>query len=184
MQRNINQLFQFVSLALVLWGVAAHSIAQGCQVVAARPEIALGSQRYSADADMLFTRQELTVTAECAEEGPITLLIDGESDVSGQYFRFGTAGRMLVSLLSMQYNGRDTELRLSATQQEERRVSSGQSVILSPGSQLTTLAAEYAGDDRHLLTLQLRLDFPATGNEGRVRDLTELDGQIRFEVYQ
>lgn len=184
MKRKVITLIRGLSLASVLWFVTPYSLAQGCQVGVSRPEIQLGKQLHAANAETLFTRQEVTVTAECAGEGPITLLIDGMPDEGGQHFRFGTAGRMTLSLLAAQYDGADTGLRLSSVSQGERQLSSGSTVFLSPGSQLTTLATGTTGKETHLLMLQLRLDFPASGDEGRIRDLTEMDAQVRFVARQ
>ncbi|CAM3872964.1 hypothetical protein [Serratia silvae] len=184
MKRKTITLIRGLSLITLLWFVTPYSMAQNCQVVVSHPEIQLGKQRHTANAATLFTRQEVTVVAECVGEGPITLLIDGTPDEGGQHFHFGAMGRMTLSLLAAQYDGGDTGLRLSSASQGEKQLSPGSSVLLPPGSQLTTLAPAVAGKETHLLTLQLRLDFPASGDEGRIRDLTELGGQVRFEARQ
>ncbi|MGF6192700.1 hypothetical protein [Serratia sp. 2723] len=184
MKRKIITLIRRASLITLLWFVTPYSMAQNCQVVVSRPEIQLGNQRHSANAATLFTQQEVTVVAECEGEGPITLLIDGMPDERGHNFRFGATGSMTLSLLAAQYDGADTALRLSSVSQGERQLPSGTSVLLPPGSQLTTLATGTAGKETHQLIVQLHLDFPATGDEGRIRDLTEMGGQVRFEARQ
>lgn len=184
MKHKAIALIRGMSLIAALWLVTPDSMAQSCQLVVSRPEIQLGKQRHSARAEVLFAQQDVTVAADCVGEGPITVLIEGTPDQDGQQFRFGTTGRMTLSLLAAQYDGADTGLRLSSASQGERQVSSGSSVLLSPGSQLTTPATGASGKATHLLMLQLRLDFPASGDEGRIRDLTEMDGQVRFEVRQ
>lgn len=184
MKRNVSALIRGVSLSAAIWFASPDSMAQSCQVVVSRPEIQLGKQRHSAKADRLFSQQEVTVVAECVGEGPITLLIEGTPDEEGKHFRFGATGKMTLSLLASQYDGRDTVLRLSSASQGERPLLSGARVLLSPGSQLTTPATAATGRETHLLMLQLRLEFPASGSEGRVRDLTEMDGQVRFAARQ
>ncbi|WP_411753865.1 hypothetical protein [Serratia sp. (in: enterobacteria)] len=184
MKQKVITLIRGLCLTAVLWLVTPDSMAQNCQVVVSRPEIQLGKQRHVANAGTLFTQQEVTVAAECAGAGPITLLIDGMSDEGGQHFRFGAMGKMTLSLLAAQYDGSNTGLRLSSASQGERQLSPEPSVLLAPGSQLTTLATGAADKETHLLIVQLRLDFPAAGDEGRIRDLTEMDGQVRFEARQ
>lgn len=184
MKQKVITLIRGLSLITVLWLVTPDAMAQNCQVVVSRPEIQLGKQIHVANAGTLFTQQEMTVAAECVGTGPITLLIDGTPDEGGQHFRFGAAGRMTLSLLAAQYDGSDTGLRMSSALQGERQLSSGSSVLLSPGSQLTTLATGAVEKETHLLIVQLRLDFPAAGDEGRIRDLTEMSGQVRFEARQ
>jgi hypothetical protein len=183
-KQKVITLIRGLKLITVLWLVTPDAMAQNCQVVVSRPEIQLGKQIHVANAGTLFTQQEMTVAAECVGTGPITLLIDGTPDEGGQHFRFGTAGRMTLTLLTAQYDGSDTGLRLSSALQGERQLSSGSSVPLSPSSQITTLVTGAAGKETHLLIVQLRLDFPAAGDEGRIRDLTEMDGQVRFEARQ
>jgi hypothetical protein len=183
-KRKIITLIRGVSLITLLWLVTPYCMAQRCQVVVSRPEIQLGNQRHSANAATLFTQQEVTVAAECVGEGAIALLIDGTPDEGGKNFRFGAMGSMTVSLLAAQYDGADTGLRLNSVLQGERQLPAGTSLLLSPGSQLTALATGAAGKDTHQLIVQLRLDFPASGDEGRIRDLTEMGGQVRFEAQQ
>lgn len=182
MDHKTSRFVRGLLFSATLWPIATACMAQQCQVVISHPEIQLGAQRYSSNLEMLFGRQTLMVTAECLGDGPMKVLIDGTPDAEGQQFRFGATGSMVLSLLSAQYDGVDTALRLASAQQGERQISSRQPVMLPPGSQLTTLMAGNPGQQRHLLTLQLRLDFPVTGGESRIRDLTELDGQVRFEV--
>lgn len=177
-------LIRRLSLTAGLWLVTACCMAQSCQVVVSRPEIPLGKQLHAANSATLFTQQQVTLTAECVGEGPITLLIDGMPDEGGQHFRFGATGRMTLSLLAAQYDGVETGLRLSSASQRERQLSSGSLMLLPPGSQITPLTPGIAGQETHLLMLQLRLDFPAAGDEGRIRDLTEMDAQVRFEARQ
>lgn len=184
MKQRIITLIRGLSLIILLWLVTPYSMAQRCQVVVSRPEIPLGNQRHSANAATLFTQQEVTVAAECVGEGPIALLIDGMPDEGGKNFRFGTMGSMAVSLLTAQYDGADTGLKLSSALQGERQLASGTSMLLPPGSQLTARATGAAGKETHRLIVQLRLDFPASGEEGRIRDLTEMAGQVRFEAQQ
>lgn len=184
MKRKTITLIQGLSLITLLWLVTPYSMAQNCQVLVSRPEIPLGNQRHSAHAATLFTQQEATVAAECVGEGPITLLIDGTPDEGGKNFRFGAMGSMTVSLLAAQYDGADTVLKLSSASQGERQLPSGTPALLSPGSQLTALATGADGKEPHQLILQLRLEFPASGDEGRIRDLTEMGGQVRFEARQ
>lgn len=117
MKQKVITLIRGLKLITVLWLVTPDAMAQNCQVVVSRPEIQLGKQIHVANAGTLFTQQEMTVAAECVGTGPITLLIDGTPDEGGQHFRFGTAGSMTLTLLTAQYDGGDTGLRLSSALQ-------------------------------------------------------------------
>lgn len=166
-------------MAVTLWLTALPGLAQNCQVVVSRPNIELGNQYVSTVSKTLFTQQELTAQIECEAGGPIGVRIEGTADSKGSAFHFGNGGRMTLTLLSARYNGVETALRL--TQPYEKLLAPGESTKLTPGSELL-LPMQTASESRRNLTLQLRLDFPFTGKEMPVRDLTELEGQIRLAV--
>lgn len=168
-------------LGLALNLGATQVLAQNCQVQISRPDIQLGSKLYSAKNNELFTQQQLTVSAECPGDQPMSIQIDGASNLSNQAFGFGNAGEMTMTLQSARYNNAATELRVLVPQKGEQRLMPGQSIVLPPGSRITPVQQSR---QEQLLTLELRLDFPASGKENRVRDLTEMAGQIRVTAQQ
>lgn len=171
-------------MALPLCLVGFGCVAQECQVMLSRPALQLGNERYSASTQTLFMDQELAIRAECPGQSAISLRIDGFPDPSGQYFRFGERGKMTLSLISAIYDNAATDLIVMSPLNEEKPLSSGQPVLLLPGTRVTAVQANRTEKAGHQLTLQLRLTFPASGRDSRVRDLTEYAGQIRFVAQQ
>jgi len=184
MRKKISRTAYGIALPALLWLTATQAMAQECQVLVSRPEIQLGSQPPAVDGKAQFAQQMLTVTATCSGEGAVSLLVDGTPDESGKYFRFGERGRMALKLLSAQYNGADTALTVISAERGERQFRPGQAERLSAGNQLTVRKATGDDSSSQQLTLQMQLDFPASNNEGRMRDRMEMSGQLRFEAVQ
>lgn len=171
-------------LSVLLSLSATQVLAQSCQVQISRPDIQLGSKLYSAKHEGIFDQQALTVTAECPGGIPLSLLVDGALDQRNQAFGFGNAGQMTLTLQAARYNDAPAELRVSTPQKGEQRLTVGQTMQLPPGSRITPVSLNRESRDHQRLTLELRIDFPVSGKENRVRDLTEMDGQIRITAQQ
>ncbi|XGI79113.1 hypothetical protein ACED16_19010 [Enterobacter hormaechei] len=184
MKRSIIEIMFRMCLSAVSLPGVAHAMAQDCQVVTSRPEIQLGNKLYAANSDSLFTQQILTLTAICSRAGPVSVRVGGTPDDSGKHFRFGARGRMELTLLSAQYSNTEAILTLISPDRGVRRFIQGQAEPLSPGSQITLRRETDVGPEPHPLILQIRLDFPASGDEGQVRERTEMDGQLQFEATQ
>lgn len=183
MKRDIIEIMFGICLTAVLLS-ATPAVAQDCQVVTSRPEIQLESQRYAANRDALFTQQTLTVTATCSRAGPVSVRVVGTPDESGKDFRFGVRGRMALTLLSAQFSNAEAGVTVISPERGKRQFIPEQAEPLSPGSQIFLPGRPGDQSAPHSLILQLRLDFPVAGDEGRIRDRTEMNGQLQFEVTQ
>ncbi|POT58589.1 hypothetical protein C3432_11955 [Citrobacter amalonaticus] len=169
-------------LILIVGLMTRNSLANDCQLIVSPTDIQLGNPIYSATRDDLFTTQELTVIARCPANRPISILFDGLSD--GVDFRFGHAGKMQLTLKSAKYNRVGTEVLIGSPHSGEQRLAIGTPAILTPGTQVTSLAQNGQSVDEHLLTLELSLGFPALETYSKIRDRTEMSAQIRMKAQQ
>lgn len=152
------------------------ALAQNCRLAVSQARIDYGVIRPRAGverATVTLDTRTLHLNIVCAEPSAMALRFVGAAD--GQGFRFGSQGRLRLSLKQALVDGRAVEWEAA---RQPGEASSGR---LLPGQALVARAAGMPVTGRRL-TAQVDIDIDLPADALQVRNQAVLEGQGRFEL--